>query len=98
MTYRNQFVVDLGANALYANSAMYGKGEIERGRTYRQHLYITFGCVYINFFRQETCFKVLQEIHAICLLVAQHFSDLLKPLDKAAFIAGAFFIFIMRSQ
>src|SRR5258708_6786298 len=54
MTDGDQFVIDLGPDGLHPDGAMDGKGKIQRGGPYRQHLHIPFRGVYIDLFRQET--------------------------------------------
>src|SRR3982751_154618 len=55
----NQLMIHFGADAFAANRCVYTKGKIQGTGTYGQHFYITFRRVYINFFRQEGCFKIL---------------------------------------
>ncbi len=94
----HQFVIHFGANGFYSDGTMDGKSKIQRCGSDGQHFYIALGRIDINFFCQETGFKILQEIDRICFLIGDHFPDLLEPFVKPAFVGGSFFVFPVSGQ
>ena len=66
MTDWNQFMIHFCANTFYTNRTVNSKSKIKCCRTNRQHLYITFWRIHINFFGKKTGFEILQEINC-CL-------------------------------
>src|SRR5438876_6847805 len=91
-------MIHLSSNRFYADCTVNTKSKIKRSRTNRQHLYITFGCIYINFFSEKTGFKILEKINTVRFLITYHFTYLLKPFVKATLIRSVFFIFQMCGQ
>ena len=64
MTDRHQFMIHFCTNTFDSNGTMNSKCKVKRSGADRQHFYITFWRIHINFFCKETGFKILQKINA----------------------------------
>src|SRR5262245_6438133 len=91
-------MIHLRPDRLYTDRTVNSKGEIQSCRSDRKHFYIALRRIYINFFSNETWFEIMKKIDAVCLLAADHLTDLVKPFIKAAFIGGFFLVFPVGSQ